>query len=58
MKSAALQGHWSLRNVCSATECVSFNLTLFSRNPELFIDLNPARNSTADIGFAVQPAYS
>ena len=49
MKSDALQGQSSLRSVWSATECISQDLTLFSRNPALFIDLNPARNSTARI---------
>ena len=50
MKSAALQGQSSWRSAWSATECVSPDLTLFSRNPALFIDPNPARNSTIDIG--------
>ena len=50
MKSDALQGRSSLINVCSATEYVSEDLTLFSRNPALFIDLNPARNSTVRFG--------
>ena len=49
MKSDALQGQSSLRNACRETQCVSQDLTLFSRNPALFIDLNPARNSTVDI---------
>ena len=46
MKSDALQGQPSLRKVCSATEYVSKDLTLFSRNPALFIDLNPLGAST------------
>ena len=50
MNSDALQGQSSLRNVCSATEYVSLDLTLFSRNPALFSELNPARTSTIDIG--------
>ena len=50
MKSDALQGQSSLRIVCSATEYVSQDLTLFSRNPALIIDLYPARNSTVSIG--------
>ena len=49
MKSDALQGQSSLRNVWSTTEYVSQDLTHFSRNPALFIDLNPARNSTARV---------
>ena len=50
MKSDALQGQSSSRSVWSATEYVSEDLTLFSRNPALFIDLNPARNSTRLFG--------
>ena len=49
MKSAALQGQSSLRNAYSVTESVSQDLTLFSRNPALFIDLNPAHTSTVRI---------
>ena len=49
MKSDALQGQSSLRNVWSATEYVSLDLTLFSRTA-LFIDLNPVRNSIVNIG--------
>ena len=45
MKSDALQGQSSLRNVSRSTEYVSEDLTLFSRNPALFIDLDPPRNS-------------
>ena len=36
MKSDALQGRSSLRNVCSATEYVSEDLTLFSRTTVRF----------------------
>ena len=50
MKSDALQGQSSLRNVCSATEYVSEGLTLFSHNPAHFIDQDPARNSTLRFG--------
>ena len=53
MKSDALQGQSSSRSVWSATKYVSEDLTLFSRNPALFIDLNPARNSTRL--FALRP---
>ena len=54
MKSDALQGQSSLRNACSVTQCLSQDLTLFSRNPALLIDLNPARNSTVHFGILAQ----
>ena len=42
MKSDVLQDQSSSRSVWSATEYASEDLTLFSRNPALFIGLNPA----------------
>ena len=48
MKSDPLQGQSSLRNVWSATEYVSLDLTLFSRTAP-FIELNPADASTVSI---------
>ena len=50
MKCDALQGRSSLRNVFRCTAYVSQDLTLFSRNPALLIDLDPARNSTLRFG--------
>ena len=46
MKRDVLQGQSSSRNVWSATEYDSEDLTQFSRNPALFIVLNPAGAST------------
>ena len=50
MNSDALQGQSSLRIVWSVMEYVSEDLTIFSRNPAHFIDLNPARNATLRFG--------